>query len=97
MVVCCQFRNYTQEERYQLTQTPVTSEPELVVTSTMLKYGEVLRKDKTFMEIVERGTSRKDDHNVAPFPFCDPNLILLNNKKQPIQRSMGTKRRFMKD
>ena len=73
------------------------SEPELVVTSTMLKYDEVLRKDKTFMEITEGGTFKKDDHNVVPLPFCDPNLILLNKKKQPIQRSMGIKRRFMKD
>ena len=72
------------------------SEPELAVTSTMLKYDEVLRKDKTFMEIAERETVKKDDH-VVPLPFCDPNLILLNKKKQPIQRSMGIKRRFMKD
>ena len=49
------------------------------------------------MEIVERGTSKKDDHYFVPLPFCNPNLMLANNKKQAIQRLMGLKRRFMKD
>ena len=63
----------------------------------MLKYGEVSHKDKTFMEIVERGTSKKDDYYVVPLPFCNPNLMLPNNMKQAIQRLMGLKRRFMMD
>ena len=49
------------------------------------------------MEIVDRGTSKKNDHYVVPLPFHDPNLMLPNNKKQPIQTLMGLKRRFMKD
>ena len=49
------------------------------------------------MEIGERGTSKKDDHNVVPLPFCESNLMLLNNKKQSIQRLMGLKRSFMKN
>ena len=57
------------------------SEPELVGTSTMLKYSEVSHEDKTFMEIFERETSKKNDHYVVPLPFCNPNLILPNNKK----------------
>ena len=57
------------------------SEPELVGTSTMLKYGEVSHEDKTFMEIVEKGTSKKDDHYVVPLPFHNPILVLPNNKK----------------
>ena len=55
------------------------------------------QEDKTFMEIVEKGTSKKDDHYVVPLPFRNPNLMLPNNKKQAIQRLMGLKRRFMKD
>ena len=55
------------------------------------------QEDKTFMEIAEKGTSKKDDHYVVPLPFRNPNLMLPNNKKQAIQRLMGLKRRFMKD
>ena len=63
----------------------------------MLKYGEVSHEDKTFMKIVEKGTSKKDDHYVVPLPFRNSNLMLPNNKKQAFQRLMGLKRRFKKD
>ena len=72
------------------------SEPELVGTSTLLKCGEVSHEDKKFMEIIDRGTSKKNDHYVVALPFHEPNLMLPNNKKQAIQRLMGLKRRFMK-
>ena len=36
------------------------NEPELVGTNSMLKYGEISYIDK-FMEIVDRGTYKKDD------------------------------------
>ena len=84
------------EEMFQAMYQHDFSEPELVGTSTMLKYGEFSHRDKTLMEIVERGTSKKDDHYVVPLPFRNPNLMLPNNKKQTIQRLMGLKRRFMK-
>ena len=57
----------------------------------------LLNEDQKFMEIVDRGTSKINDHYVVPLPFCDPNLMLPNNKKHAIQRLMGLKRRFMKD
>ena len=63
----------------------------------MLKCGEVSHEDKKFIEIVDRGNSKKNDHYVAPLPFRDPNLVLPNNKEQAIQRSLRLKRRFMKD
>ena len=50
----------------------------------MLKYCEVSHENKTFMEVVERGTFKKDDQYVVPLPFCNPNLMLPNNKKQAI-------------
>ena len=49
------------------------------------------------MEIVDRGTSKKNDHYVVPLPFRAPSLKLPNNRKHAIQRLMGLKRRFMKD
>ena len=85
------------EEMFQAMYQHDFSEPELVGTSTMLKYGEVSYEDKTFMEIVEKGTSKKDDHYVVPLPFRNPNLMLPNKKKEAIQRLMRLKRRFMKD
>ena len=72
------------------------NEPEHAGTSIMLKC-EVSHEDKKFMEIVDRATSKKDDHYVVPLPFRDPNLMLPNSKKQAIQRLIGLKRGFMKD
>ena len=85
------------EEMFQAMYQHDFSEPELAGTSTMLKYGEFSHRDKTLMEIVERGTSKKDDHYVVPLPFRNPSLMLPNNKKRAIQTLMGLKRRFMKD
>ena len=85
------------EEMFQAMYRHDFSEPEFVGTSTMLKYGEVSRKNKKFIEIFKRGTLKKDNPYVIPLPFRDPNLMLPNNKKQAIQRLMGLKRRFMKD
>ena len=69
---------------------------ELVKASTLLKCGEVSHEDQLFMEIVDRGTSKKNDHYVVPLPFHAPSLKLPNNRKHAIQRLMGLKRRFMK-
>ena len=85
------------EEMFQAMYRHDFSEPELVGTSIMLKCGEDSHEDKDFMEIFERGTFKKDDLYVVPLPFCDPNFMLPNNKKQVIQRLMRFKRRFIKD
>ena len=58
------------------------NEPELVVTSAMLKCGEVSHEDRTFMEIFDKETSKKNDHYILLFPFRDPNLMLPNKKNQ---------------
>ena len=63
----------------------------------MLKCGEVSHEDKKFMEIVKRGTSKKDDHYVVPLTIHDSNLMLPNNRKRAIQRLMEQKKRFVKD
>ena len=85
------------EEMFQAMYQHEFNKPELVGTSTMLKCSEVSHQDNKLMEIVDRGTSKKNDHYVVPLPFHDPNLMLPNNKKQPIQTLIGLKRRFMKD
>ena len=54
------------------------NEPEHVKASTMLKCGEVSHEDQKFMEIVDRGTSKKN--HVVPMPFGDPSLMLPNNR-----------------
>ena len=64
--------------------------------SAMLKCSKVSCEVRKFMEIVERGTSRKDTHHVVPLAFCNLNLTSLSNKKQAIQRLVESKTRFMK-
>ena len=44
------------------------NKPELVGTNSMLKYGEVSYTDK-FMEIVDKGTYKKDDIILFHFHF----------------------------
>ena len=85
------------EEIFQAMYRHEFNESELVGTSTMFNCGEASHEDKKFMETAERGTSKKNDHYIAPLSFRDPNLILPNNKNQTIQRLMGLKRTFMKD
>ena len=91
------FKDVSLEKMFQTMYQHDFSETRFVGTSTMLKCGEVTCKDKKFMEIIEKETSKKDDHYVVPLPFCDPNLMLLNKKKQAIQRLIGFTRRFKKD
>ena len=69
----------------------------ILIIYTMLKCGEDSHEDQKFKEIVDRGTSNKNDHYVISLTFCDPSLMLPNNKKHAIQRLIGLKRRFMKD
>ena len=58
------------------------SEPEFVESSTMLKNGSKVSKErKTFMEIFEKGTSLKDNRYVVLLPFRNPNSMVPNNKK----------------
>ena len=85
------------EETFQAMYRHYFNEPELVRTSTMLKCGEVSHEEKKFMEIFDRGTSKKNDHYVVPLSFRDPSLMLPNDKQHAIQRLMGLKRTFMKD
>ena len=85
------------EETFQAMYRHYFNEPELVRTSTMLKCGEVSHEEKKFMEIFDRGTTKKNDHYVVPLPFRDPSLMLPNDKQHAIQRLMGLKRTFMKD
>ena len=85
------------EEMFQAMYQHDFNEPELTGASTILKCSEISCEDRKFMEIVEGGTSKKDEHYVVPLPFHDPNLVLPNNRKQAIQRLMGLKRRFVKD
>ena len=44
------------------------------------------------MDIVEKGTSKKNDHYVVPQSFHDSNLMLPNNKTQNTERLMGLKK-----
>ena len=82
------------EEMFPAMYRHYFNEPELVGTSTLLKCGEVSHEDKKFTEIIDRETSKKNDHYVVPLPFHDPNLMLPNNKKRAIQRLMGAQKKI---
>ena len=71
-------RDVSLEEMSQAMYRHDFREPELVGTSTMLKSDGFSRKDKNFMEIVERRSSKKMI------------IMLFHNKKQAIQR-LGSK------
>ena len=63
------------EEMFQAMYRHEFNEPELTGSSTMLKCSEISCEDRKFMEIVEGGTSKKDEHCVVPLPFRDLNLV----------------------
>ena len=69
------------EEMFQAMYRHDFNEPELVGAITTLKCGEVSHEDQKFMEIVDRGTAKKNDYYVIPLPFRDPSLMLPNNRK----------------
>ena len=75
-------KNVSSEEIFQAMYTHDLNEPELVVTSAMLKCGEVSHEDRTFMEIFDKETSKKNDPYILLFPFRDANLMLPNKKNQ---------------
>ena len=54
------------------------------------------RDDRKFLDIVERGTVKKNEHYVVPLPFLDQELVMPNNKQQAVKRLMGLKR-FIRD
>ena len=69
------------EEMFQAMYRHDFNEPELVGAITTLKCGEVSHEDQKFMEIVDRGTAKKNDYYVIPLPFRDPSSMLPNNRK----------------
>ena len=75
-------KNVSSEETFQAMYMHDFNEPELVVTSAMLKCEEVSIEDKTFMETFDKETSKKNDYYILLFPFRYSNLMLPNKKNQ---------------
>ena len=73
------------------------SESEAVVSDSILKkLSEISCNDRKFLNIVERGTVKRNSHYVVPLPFCDQELVIPNNKHQAVKRLMSLKR-FIKE
>ena len=49
------------------------------------------------MDIVERGTVKRNGRYVVPLPFLDQGLVMPNSKQHAVKRLMGLKRRFIRD
>ena len=79
------------EEMFQRMYKQNFSESEMVVSNSILK------NIRTFLDIVERRTVKKNGQYVVPLPFRDQELVMPNNKQQSVKRLMGLKRRFIKD
>ena len=58
---------------------------------------EISFEDRTFVDIVEKKTSKKDYHYVVPLPFRDDRLIMPNNQLQTIKRPMLIRQRLLED
>ena len=60
---------------------------------------EISNDDKAFLKTVEESTIKSGDHYVVLLPFKKENLIMLNSRKQAMQRLMliYLKIRFNKD
>ena len=79
------------EEMFQRMYKQNFSESEIVVSNSILK------NIRTFLDIVERRTVKKNGQYVVPLPFRDQELVMPNNKQQAVKRLMGLKRRFIRD
>ena len=54
-------------------------------------------KNRKFLDIVEKKTSKKDYYYAAPLPFRDDRLVMPYNRGQAFRRLMFLRRRFLKD
>ena len=69
------------EEMFQRMYKQDFSESETVVLDSILKNAtEISHDDRKFLDIVERGTVKRNGHYVVPLPFCDQELVMRNNK-----------------
>ena len=56
------------------------NEPGAIVADSITNsVDEILFKDRTFLDIVEKKISKKDNHYVVPLPFKDDRLVMPNN------------------
>ena len=91
-------KDITLEEPFQRMDKQDFSESETGVLDSILKnLSEISSDDRTFLDIVERGTVKRNGHYVVPLSFCDQELVMPNNKQQTVKKLMGLKRRFTKD
>ena len=68
-----------------------------VADSITNSVNEILIEGRTFLDIVEKNTSKKDYHYVVTLPFRDDRLVILNNRGQAFKRLVFLKQRFLKD
>ena len=86
------------EEMFQRMYKKDFSESETVVLDSMLKnLSDISCDDRKFLDIIERGTVKRNGHYVVPLPFRDQELVMPNNKQQAVKRLMALKRRFIRD
>ena len=68
------------EEIIKMMHSNDFNEPGAIVADSITNsVDEILFKDRTFLDIVEKKISKKDNHYVVPLPFRDDRLVMPNN------------------
>ena len=75
------------EEIFQRMYKQGFSESETVIAYSILKnFSEVSCDYRKFKDIVQKGTVKRNGHNVVPLPFRDQELVMPNKKQQAVKK-----------
>ena len=86
------------EEMFKMMYSNDLNEHDATVADSITNsVDEISIKDKKFLDIVEKNSSKKDNHYVVPLPFKNDRLVMPNNRGEAFKRLMFLKRRFLKD
>ena len=86
------------EEMFKMMYSNDFNEHDATVADSITNsVDEISIKDKKFLDIVEKNSSKKDNHYVVPLPFKNDRLVMPNNRGEAFKRLMFLKRRFLKD
>ena len=86
------------EEMFKMMYNNDLNEHDATVADSITNsVDEISIKGKKFLDIVEKNSSKKDNHYVVSLPFKDDRLVVSNNRGEAFKILMFLKRRFLKD
>ena len=91
-------KNISLEEMFKIMYSHDFNEHDTTVADSITNsVNEISIEGRTFLDIVEKNTSKKDYHYVVTLPFRDDRLVIPNNRGQAFKRLIFLKQRFLKD